>query len=147
MLTVLYDAECVLCRRSKERVGRWKRASELRFVALQDPEARTLLPGLPEERFRGAMHVVSEGRVESGADGWFRIMAFAPLRLRWLAWITPRWLARPIYGWIARNRHRWFGKAESCDGGPCALHAPAATSASRSETPPNDSRDPSSPEP
>ena len=118
-IDVLYDATCVLCARSKARLQTWPTAGRMRFVALQSPEARELVPGLPEEQFMGAMHVVEEGRVYSGADAWFRIMRLSPLWLAWISWIAPRFLAGPIYAFIARNRYHWFGR--TCDSGSCPV--------------------------
>jgi predicted DCC family thiol-disulfide oxidoreductase YuxK len=119
-LTVLYDGECRLCASSKARLERWKSADRLRFVPIQSPEARLLAPDVPEAELRGAMHVLEDGRVWSGADGWFRLMRLAPLRLRWIGWVTPRWIARPVYRWVARNRYQWFGKV-GCAEGACAV--------------------------
>jgi predicted DCC family thiol-disulfide oxidoreductase YuxK len=119
-LTVLYDATCVLCTRSKEKLDRWKTAPSLRFLALQSPEARALLPGMDEKRYMGAMHVVEAGNVYSAHEGWYRIMTRAPLPLALLACLTPTVIARPVYAWIARNRYRWFGKV--CQGGTCQVH-------------------------
>jgi predicted DCC family thiol-disulfide oxidoreductase YuxK len=119
-LTVLYDAHCVLCMRSKEKLEKWKTAPSLRFLTLQSPEARALLSGMDEKRYMGAMHVVEDGKVASAHEGWFRIMTRAPLPLALLAWMTPTFVARPIYAWIARNRYRWFGKI--CEGGTCQVH-------------------------
>jgi predicted DCC family thiol-disulfide oxidoreductase YuxK len=120
-LTILYDATCALCVGSKKKLESWSTAGSMSFVAIQDPEAKALAPGLTEEQLYGAMHVVGEGKVTGGADGWFRIMRLAPLPMAWVAWITPLVVARPVYGWIARNRYRWFGRV--CEGGTCSLHA------------------------
>lgn len=119
-LTILYDGTCRLCAGSKSRLERWKTAPAMRFVPLQSPEARTLVPGMREADYFGAMHVVGEGRVHSAHEAWFRIMRLAPLRTAWLAWITPRVVARPLYAWVARNRYRWFGR--TCEEGGCAVH-------------------------
>ena len=141
--TVLYDATCGLCVGSKRKLELWATASSLRFVPIQSPEARGFAPGVPEETLMGAMHVVDEGRVHTGAEGWFRLMRRAPLTLAWLAWVTPLAVARPVYGWIARNRDRWFGRV--CEGGTCSLHP--TSSGGRPSSSPNDSRGPSSPAP
>jgi len=119
-MTVLYDSTCALCAGSKRRLESWRTASSLRFVAIQTPEAKALLPGIPEGQLLGAMHVIEDGRVTSGADGWFRIMRAAPLWMAWISWITPLFLARPVYRLIARNRYRWFGRV--CEGGTCSIH-------------------------
>jgi predicted DCC family thiol-disulfide oxidoreductase YuxK len=120
-VTVLYDGHCALCAASKRKLEQWATAGSMRFVTIQSPEARVLAPGLSEEKLLGAMHVVENGHVTSGADGWYRLMRLAPLTTAWLAWILPRAVARPLYGWVARNRYRWFGR--TCDDGNCAVHA------------------------
>lgn len=122
-LTVLYDGHCVLCTRSKAKLEKWRTAPSIRFLQLQSPEARALVPDMDEKRYLGAMHVVEDGRVHSAHDGWFRIMRLAPLPLALLAGLTPVFLARPLYAWVARNRYRWFGKI--CDGGTCQVHPKA----------------------
>jgi predicted DCC family thiol-disulfide oxidoreductase YuxK len=119
-LTVLYDATCVLCTKSKERLERWRTAGSMKFLALQTDEARALLPGMDPKTYLGAMHVVEDGRVSSAHEGWFRIMRLAPLPVALAAALTPKWVARPLYAWIARNRYRWFGRV--CEGGSCQVH-------------------------
>ena len=122
-LTVLYDATCVLCTKSKERLEKWRTAGSMRFLALQTDEARALLPGMDPKTYMGAMHVVEGGKVFSAHEGWFRLMRLAALPLALLAALTPGWLARPLYAWIARNRYRWFGRV--CEGGTCQVHPKA----------------------
>lgn len=119
-ITLLYDGTCVLCMRSKERLEKWRTAGSMRFLALQAPEARALLPSMDEKTYMGAMHVVEDGKVYSAHEGWFRILRLAPLPLALGAALTPGWLARTIYAWIARNRYRWFGRV--CEGGSCQIH-------------------------
>lgn len=119
-LTVLYDATCVLCTRSKERLEKWATADSMEFLSLQSTEARALLPEMDEKSYLGALHVVEGGRIFTAHEGWFRIMRLAPLPLALAAALTPAWLARPLYVWVARNRYRWFGRV--CDSGTCAVH-------------------------
>jgi predicted DCC family thiol-disulfide oxidoreductase YuxK len=122
-LTVLYDGHCVLCTRSKEKLERWQTAPALRFLPLESPEARALVPEMDEERYLGAMHVIDGGRVFSAHEGWYRLMKLGPLPLSLLAAATPAFIARPVYGWVARNRYRWFGKV--CEGSSCRAHSKA----------------------
>lgn len=137
-LTIVYDGTCRLCEGSKRKLERWKTAGLFTFITAQSETVRTLLPGTSEAQLLGQMHVLEEGRVYGGADGWFRIMRYAPLWSAWLAWVAPRFLARPLYRWIARNRYHWFGRT-ACENGSCAIPDAGAR---RSSTP-NDSRDPS----
>ena len=120
-VTVLYDGHCVLCTRSKQQLERWHTAPAMRFLPLQSPEARAMVPDMDEKRYQGAMHAIEDGRVYSAHEGWFRIMKLAPLPLALLAAATPTFIARPIYAWVARNRYRWFGKL--CEGGSCQVHS------------------------
>ena len=72
--SILYDADCGFCRWSLAQVLRLDRRRRLRPVALQDPEADALLPGMTDERRMASWHLVDgDGRVHSGGD------AFAPL--------------------------------------------------------------------
>lgn len=121
-LTLLYDSNCVLCTRSKKRLEGWRTAPHMRMLALSSPEARALVPGMEETAYLGALHVMQDGRVYSGHEGWFRIMRLAPFPLALLAMVTPRAVARPLYAWVARNRYRWFGKV--CDSESCQVHPP-----------------------
>lgn len=64
--TVLYDADCGFCRWSLAKLLGWDRRRVLRPVALQDPEARTVLPGMSEEERLASWHLVdAEGEVQS----------------------------------------------------------------------------------
>ncbi|HVR86107.1 MAG TPA: DCC1-like thiol-disulfide oxidoreductase family protein [Planctomycetota bacterium] len=122
-VTVLYDSHCVLCSRSKEKLERWRTAPLMRFLPLESPEARALVPDMEEKRYQGAMHVIEEGRITSGHEGWYRLMKLAPLPLALLARMTPTFVARPLYAAVARNRYRWFGKL--CEGSTCQVHVKA----------------------
>ena len=119
-LVILYDATCNLCTRSKAHLESWPTARVMRFVPIQSPEAKTLVPNLSEAELMGAMHVVEAGRVYSAEEGWFRIMRWGPLWTAALARLVPRWLARPVYARVARNRYRWFGR--TCEGATCTVH-------------------------
>jgi predicted DCC family thiol-disulfide oxidoreductase YuxK len=71
---ILYDADCGLCRWTLARVLAWDRRRVLRPVALQDPEAARLLPGMSEAERMESWHLVdADGRVASGGA------AFVPL--------------------------------------------------------------------
>jgi predicted DCC family thiol-disulfide oxidoreductase YuxK len=103
---LLYDAKCRFCRWSLAWILRWDRRGELAPVALQDPQADELLPGMEQERRMASWHLVSEGGqvISAGA-------ALAPL-LRLLpggrapaalAAAAPRLIERG-YAWVARHR-------------------------------------------
>lgn len=118
---LLYDADCGFCRWSVDKVLAWDRKNRLRPVALQDPEAERLLPGIDAETKMASWHLVTaEGRVFSGG-------AVAPPLLRLLPGGRP--LAaiaaafpgptERAYRWVSRNRDR-FGRLAGtrCDVDP-----------------------------
>ena len=93
---LLYDADCGLCKFVVARVLEVNR--HVRPVALQDPLAAELLPGLgTEERMRSFHLVDSTGRVHSAGDGLAQLI---PLLRRF-----PR-LADRLYWLVAGNRDR-----------------------------------------
>lgn len=103
---ILYDADCGFCKWTTAKVLAWDRGGLLCPVALQDPEAAALLPGMGYERRMASWHLVSPaGEVYSAGS------AFAPL-LRLLpggalpaaaAVRFPR-LAERLYGFVAARR-------------------------------------------
>jgi predicted DCC family thiol-disulfide oxidoreductase YuxK len=106
---ILYDHDCGFCKWTLARVLGWDRERRLRPVALQSPEAESLLPGMSPERRMESWHLVAGGRV------WSAGAAFEPLTRvvgRWralgrLAARFPRASER-LYRWVADHRD-WFG--------------------------------------
>lgn len=106
--TILYDADCGFCRWSLAWVLRWDRGRRLRPVALQDPEAERLLPGISEQERMASWHLVAEDGAVSSAGS-----AVAPLlRLlpggRPLAALATRFpgVTERAYRWVAKHRGR-----------------------------------------
>ena len=105
---VLYDADCGVCRFLLSLFLAWDRRRALRPLALQDPEARSLLAGVPPERWLDSWHLAAPGGgvVSAGA-------AVAPL-LRMLpggaalASLTERFpvAVERLYQAVATNRSR-----------------------------------------
>jgi predicted DCC family thiol-disulfide oxidoreductase YuxK len=95
---LLYDADCGLCKFVVARVLELDRARRLRPIALQDPRAAELLPGLGEEERMRSFHLVdSDGTVHSAGDGLaslFPTLGHAPR------------LASRLYWLVAGNRDR-----------------------------------------
>jgi predicted DCC family thiol-disulfide oxidoreductase YuxK len=111
---VLFDSDCGFCAWSTAKVLAWDRRRRLRPLALQAPEADTLLDGMDPERKMASWHLVEPGgRVHSAGS------AFAPL-LRLLpggripaalADAAPR-VASVGYRAVA-DRRGWWGKLVS----------------------------------
>jgi predicted DCC family thiol-disulfide oxidoreductase YuxK len=95
---LLYDADCGLCKFVVARVLELDRARRFRPVALQDPRAAELLPGLNrEERLRSFHLVDSSGAVHSAGEGLAELL---PVLRR-----SPR-LSSRLYRLVAGNRDR-----------------------------------------
>ena len=95
---LLYDADCGLCKFVVARVLELDRARRFRPLALQDPRAAELLPGMDEgERMRSFHLVERDGTVHSAGDGLAALVP--PLRR------APR-LSSRLYSLVAGNRDR-----------------------------------------
>jgi predicted DCC family thiol-disulfide oxidoreductase YuxK len=116
--TLLYDSDCGFCRWSVDKVLAWDRRRTLRPLALQDPEAEALLPGMDEAQKMASWHLVTQdGRVYSAgaaAPPLLRLLPGGKAPATLLA-AFPR-LTDRAYGFVARNRDR-FGRlvgAKAC---------------------------------
>jgi predicted DCC family thiol-disulfide oxidoreductase YuxK len=95
---LLYDADCGLCKFVVARVLELDRRRRFRPLALQDPRAVELLPGLSEAERMASFHVVrADGIVRSAGDGLSELIP--PLR-------RFRPLASRLYRLVAGNRDR-----------------------------------------
>jgi predicted DCC family thiol-disulfide oxidoreductase YuxK len=106
--TVCYDADCGLCRWCAWQLRRWDRRGRLRFVALGDPRADTLLHELSPDRRRSSWHLVSaDGRVSSGGAAVPRVLELLPGG-KPLAALADRFptITERAYRWIADRRER-----------------------------------------
>ena len=109
--TLIYDADCAMCRRSALWLMRRAYSSGgLEILPCRSPVRQERFPQVKEEACMGAMQLVlPDGRLLSGADavpelfrrihgwGWLAgVFALPPVRP----------VARRVYGWVARNRMR-----------------------------------------
>ena len=95
---LLYDADCGLCKFVAARVLELDRGHRYRPLALQDPRAAELLPGMSEAERMESFHVVGpDGTVHSAGDGLAELVP--PLRR------FPRASGR-LYWLVAGNRNR-----------------------------------------
>lgn len=109
--TVLYDAACPLCGRSRRGIQRLDWLRRLHFVDANDHAAALeFVPDATHDDLLELMHLVrSDGEVFTGFEA-FRAMA-PSLPLMWplvpFLWLPgSRWLGDRIYDRIARNRSR-----------------------------------------
>jgi predicted DCC family thiol-disulfide oxidoreductase YuxK len=116
--TLLYDSDCGFCRWSVDKVLAWDRRRTLRPLALQDPEAEALLPGMDEAQKMASWHLVTQdGRVYSAGAAAPPLLLLLPggKAPATLLAAFPR-LTDRAYGFVARNRDR-FGRlvgAKAC---------------------------------
>ncbi|WP_144935990.1 thiol-disulfide oxidoreductase DCC family protein [Paenibacillus sp. 32O-W] len=127
-LILLYDAHCVLCRRTVDTLSRLEVGSELIMLPYQEAEISQLPEGLTLEQLQSQLHVIDEqNEVYRGAEAVCRIMSKVK-GWRWIAVLYRipflRPLADRIYKWIADNRYKLFGRNEDCESGSCQLHLP-----------------------
>lgn len=95
---LLYDADCGVCKFIVARVLELDRGHRYRPVAIQDPRAAELLPGISEQERLRSFHVVDpDGTVRSAGDGLAELLP--PLRR------FPR-LASRAYWLVADNRDK-----------------------------------------
>lgn len=106
-LDMLYDADCGLCTRTRDRVERLDRKhGRIRPVALQDVDPPD---GVTRTDLERALHVVDTrtGGVTVGFEACVTLARALPS----LAWLTPLakvpgagWVGHRVYRWVAENR-------------------------------------------
>lgn len=97
-LTVLYDAECALCRRFQQWLAAEPTFVALDFVPCGSPEATAGFPGLDHERTRTEITLIGDdGGVWTNDSAWIMAM-WATRRHRPMA----ERLARPAWRPMAR---------------------------------------------
>ncbi len=122
-MVLLYDGDCALCTRAASRLRRWGAPGSVEVVSFRSSGVLDRFPQVSAAACERAMQLIlPDGRVISGAEAGFRILATRRW-LRPLLWIyhVPgvRQAIDAAYRVIARNRMR-FGRAGACRHGACA---------------------------
>lgn len=123
---LVYDGQCVFCRRQVERLRWWDCQGKLAYLSLHDPAVAEQFPDLTPERLHEEMCLVDhQGRRHWGPEAVRRLS----VRLRRLWWLAPvmhlpgiMLLARPVYRWVSRNRYLIAGRTDDCENGACSIH-------------------------
>lgn len=110
-LTVLYDANCRVCRQARGWLEEKPKFVALRFVPAGSPEAARLFPELdPEETLRQITLVGDDGSVYRGAKAWVMCL-WATERYRHLAGklASPKLMPRAerFVARVSAERWRW----------------------------------------
>jgi predicted DCC family thiol-disulfide oxidoreductase YuxK len=109
--TLVYDADCAMCRASALwLMRRAMAAGELEILPCRSGPRRARFPQIADERCMRAMQLVlPDGRVLEGADAVPELLRRIP-RWRWAAALLAlpgvRVGARRAYAWIAAHRMR-----------------------------------------
>ena len=109
--TLVYDADCAMCRASALwLMRRAMAAGQLEILPCRSGPRQVRFPQITEERCMRAMQLVlPDGRVLEGADAVPELLRRIP-RWRWTAAVFAlpgaRAVARRAYAWIAANRMR-----------------------------------------
>ena len=124
---LLYDGQCVFCRRSTDRLRWLLRDDAIEYLSFRDDGALDRFPGVTEEACDQAMQLVTaDGRVFAGAEAAARAMVRRPwFAFAWLYYVPPvRWIADAIYKQVAIHRFGISGRSSSCSDDVCALPKP-----------------------
>jgi predicted DCC family thiol-disulfide oxidoreductase YuxK len=108
---LLYDSDCGFCRWAVDKILAWDHRRRLTAVALQDPDADALLPGVDSDTKMRSWHLVTpDGTVHSGGAGAAPLLRLLPGGRAPAAFLSafPGVTGR-AYGLVARNRDR-FGR-------------------------------------
>jgi predicted DCC family thiol-disulfide oxidoreductase YuxK len=105
----LFDGVCVLCSGAVRHVLKHERHGEMRFVAIQSGEGKTLARqyGIDPENPDSAL---------AKSDGVLALLGHinGPARVLRVGRILPRFFRDWIYDRVARNRYSMFGKSAAC---------------------------------
>jgi predicted DCC family thiol-disulfide oxidoreductase YuxK len=126
-LTLLYDGQCALCRRSTEWLKRRDAKGLIVAEDISDPAFDPARYGLTAEQVRSVMHMVlPDGRVLRAMEAVRA--AYDAVGMGWLVaptgWPGIRWLADASYSFLAWHRltfSRLLGR--KCDSSRCSIHS------------------------
>jgi len=117
-LTMLFDAQCVLCSSTVRFVLAHERGQVIHFASTTSEAGRALaaLHGFSPAELDASFVLIEDERALSRSDAALRLAR--ELRAPW-SWLVvlrlvPRGLRDQAYGWVARHRYAIFGRSDSC---------------------------------
>ncbi|PLT32212.1 thiol-disulfide oxidoreductase DCC family protein [Bacillus sp. V5-8f] len=119
----LYDADCILCRKTKQAVSTFDWLRSINWVSLQEYEEQDHSIQFNRKQLREEMHLVTKkGKVLKGFYAVRRIMIKCPLLSLFgvLGYIPfAPLIGVPLYRFIAARRYLFLGI--ECKDGKCSL--------------------------
>jgi predicted DCC family thiol-disulfide oxidoreductase YuxK len=113
----LFDGVCILCSSAVLHVLKHERTNNLRFVAIQSHEGRTLAKqhGLDPDN-PDSFLFIENNKSFAKSDGVFALLNHVNGAARMLRFgkVLPKTLRDWLYDRIARNRYNMFGKSSVC---------------------------------
>ncbi|WP_158555776.1 thiol-disulfide oxidoreductase DCC family protein [Peribacillus glennii] len=121
--TALYDAECILCRKTKQAISAFDWLDSIKWASLQEYEKQNHTIHFNKKQLREEMHLVTKkGKVLKGFYAVRRIMVKCPLLFLIGAFCyipSVPLIGVPLYRFIAARRHLFLSK--ECKDGKCSL--------------------------
>lgn len=117
-LTMIFDAECVLCSRTVRFVLAHERDDSIRFVSTRSSIGKALAErhGLTDRDLDATFVVVDGAQALVRSDAAMRILKQMRAPWRWLRVLRflPGRLRDAAYSTVARRRYQLFGRLDSC---------------------------------
>ena len=122
---VIFDGNCVFCRRQVNRLAHWDGGRRLAFISLHDPSIAKRYPGLSHDEMMRQMYVITRDGRRYGGAAAFRYLTRRLPRLWPLAPLMHVPFSLPVWQWayrqVAKRRYRKNGR-DACDE-TCDIHA------------------------
>ncbi len=121
---IIYDGECVFCRRSTDRLQWLLQDDSIEYASFRDPGVLSRFPGVTEQACDLALQLVAtDGRVYAGAEAATRAVVRRPwFAFAWLYYVPPvRWIADAVYRQIAIHRFGISGRSSNCNDDVCEI--------------------------
>ena len=126
---VIFDGECVFCRKSVKMLDWWVAKDQLAYLSLHDPYVKELCPDLTHDQLMNQVYLI--GREDNSRNGGAEMVRYLSTRT-WKLWFTAPFLhipgSMPLWQWlyqqVAKRRYKIAGKTDDAcdDDGTCKVH-------------------------
>lgn len=121
---LLYDGECVFCRRSRDRLQWLLRDDGLGYLSFRGPGVLDRFPGVTEHACElGLQLITTDGTVYSNAEAAVRSLLRRPwFAAAWLYYLPGlRQIIDATYRWVAVHRFGISGRSSECKDDVCVI--------------------------